>query len=414
MSACRAERSQQLERRSAQQLREPSMKGADLDPASGLEHLFVQVAQCRRQRASICLAESARAQFDLALGVAAAPGRERRQPLVQPHPHFACGLAGKRDRQDLLRLAAIEQGAQDPRHQHPCLAGTGARLDRDTATRIARRRIERFPRCDLSVDSIRRPSARLHVHQAAFAAGQWSRRHRPAPRNRRMPGLHPTPAVERRRQSVAARHRCLVRAVRRCAPRPDARRLDRLALVQRQVHRRRREIGVTLPGEQRGVERELRVLLRALDEGAQPFGAACLVVDQLGRWPVRSNHAVDAVDDAVHLDAVPFRRMRAQVDLAALPAGTAGVAPVQPFDVARRHAREGGGERQEGRGLEMALLLNLLRNGQQSRLFRGGSVRRMPGGLEALQNLMKPCAEVPLLDFVVELLGIAQPSMRNA
>ena len=53
-------------------------------------------------------------------------------------------------------------------------------------------------------------------------------------------------------------------------------------------------------------------------------------------------------------------------------------------------------------------MIYLLRHGQQSRLFRGGSVRRMPGGLEALQNLMKPCAEVPLLDFVVELLGIAQ------
>ena len=59
------------------------------------------------------------------------------QPLVQPRAHLAGGLAREGDGQDLLRLRAVEQRAQDARHQHPGLAGAGAGLDDDAAPRVA-------------------------------------------------------------------------------------------------------------------------------------------------------------------------------------------------------------------------------------------------------------------------------------
>ena len=174
-----AERRQQLERRGAQQLGEPCMEGANLDPAAGREHALVKSPEGRCQGVGLRLAETARTQFDCAFCIAAARCGVGRQPLVQPNPHLARGLAGERDREDLVRLAAVEQRTQDARHQHPGLARTGAGLDRDAATRIAGDGVERLARREPTVDAIRRTVRRVDAHPVASAVDHWSRRHNP-------------------------------------------------------------------------------------------------------------------------------------------------------------------------------------------------------------------------------------------
>ena len=82
---------------------------------------------------------------------------------------------------------------------------------------------------------------------------------------------------------------------------------------------------------------------------------------------------------------------------------------MQPRDVARREALETGGEGQEVRGVEMALVLRPAARWPSSRASSAAAVSGACAcRVEALQDLVQPGAVVALLDFVVELLGIAQ------
>ena len=67
----------------------------------------------------------------------AARAREVGQPFLQPLAHLARRLLGEGDGQDLGRLGAVQQRAQDARHQHPGLARACARLHRHVAARVA-------------------------------------------------------------------------------------------------------------------------------------------------------------------------------------------------------------------------------------------------------------------------------------
>src|SRR5574343_351036 len=99
----------------------------------------------------------------------------------------ARGLAGEGDRQHLLRLSALEQGAQDARNQHPGLAGAGAGLDDDAAGGVAGDGVEAGAVDRLAVGTVgggvrraHRPSPSVAASAASSGgAAQWSRRHRP-------------------------------------------------------------------------------------------------------------------------------------------------------------------------------------------------------------------------------------------
>jgi hypothetical protein len=151
-----------------------------------------------------------------------------------------------------------------------------------------------------------------------------------------------------------------------------------------------------------------------LTERAQSLRATGLVVDQFGNRPLRSGDAVDPVDDALHLDTVPFRRARSQLDFAALPAGAAGIAPMQPFDVARREAREGGGKREKGRDFEMAFLLHLMRDVEKPGLF----LAAVPGScLVDWKRCRTSCNQVPKSRFSTSSSSsssLRRPSIRKA
>jgi len=67
---------------------------------------------------------------------------KRLQPFLQALAHFARGLLGEGDGQNLVRRGAIEQRAQHARDQHPGLARTRAGLDRHAARRVAGNGIE--------------------------------------------------------------------------------------------------------------------------------------------------------------------------------------------------------------------------------------------------------------------------------
>ena len=85
--------------------------------------------------------DTAQALLQLAASVTddfvAARAREVGQPFLQPLAHLARRLLGEGDGQDLGRLGAFEQRAQDARHQHPGLARACARLHRHVAARVA-------------------------------------------------------------------------------------------------------------------------------------------------------------------------------------------------------------------------------------------------------------------------------------
>jgi hypothetical protein len=161
---------QQLDRRGAQQLSEPGVEGADLDPPPRRQHIVIKATQRRRQTLRIGAAQAAHSELRDALFVAAACRCESGQPLVEAHAHFARRLAGERDRENFLRLAAVEQSPQDARDEHPGLAGTRAGLHRDAATRVAGHRVERVAGSVLRVDPVGGPVASVDRHAPAFEA----------------------------------------------------------------------------------------------------------------------------------------------------------------------------------------------------------------------------------------------------
>ena len=157
---------QQLERRGAQQLREPRMEGAHLDRPARSQHARVQG---RELRCEFTRFAGGHAALDERLD-ARRIGRTRRaelaQPVVQPLAHLAGRLARERDREDLVRLRTVEQRAQDARNEHPGLAGAGAGFDDDAAARVAGERVERVP-CDRSVIGAVRGRMSVESHAAS-------------------------------------------------------------------------------------------------------------------------------------------------------------------------------------------------------------------------------------------------------
>ena len=281
---------------SAQQLREPGVEGADLHRPPALSTRACSCAQrgsqARASAGGTPRARSASARVLVGAGVA----RTRASHSSRRCAHFAGGLAGEGDRQDLVRRGAVEQGAQDARHQHPGLAGAGAGLDDDAAPRIAGQRRRSAPRR-------RRARRRGRPAQAApdapaFTSLQWSRRHRPraSQNSQTVPSPSAGKAAPARMRAGSAAipaspARALCCDVVRARSRPTL-----VGLVEREV------AGRTEPRlrcrMQRGIERELGVLERL---AAPCPSSACasvgLVVDQLQRRAARG--AVDAVDAAV-------------------------------------------------------------------------------------------------------------------
>ena len=150
-----SELGEQLQRRGAQQLREPCMEGPNLDRTSTAQDAFVQFAERRRKRTSLRIVKTARAQLGDSLVIAARRRGEFAQPVVEPLTHLACRLAGECDREDLVRLRAGEQRSEDSRHQHPRLAGAGTSLDDDAAAGVASGGIERVARHAAAIDGVR-------------------------------------------------------------------------------------------------------------------------------------------------------------------------------------------------------------------------------------------------------------------
>ena len=137
-----SELAEQLQRRCAQQLREPRVKRADLYRVPAAQDALMQARQLRRQRAGLGRRDAPLHQCLDARCIARARRGELAQPLGQACAHLACGLARERDREYFLRLGALEQRAQDARDQHPGLARAGAGLDDDAAPRVAGNRVE--------------------------------------------------------------------------------------------------------------------------------------------------------------------------------------------------------------------------------------------------------------------------------
>ena len=165
-----AEFGQQIERRSAQQLREPGVEGAHLDRAAAGQHLLVQADQCLRLQLRGTAVDATQHQLlDRAIVI---ESREALQPLGQARAHLAGGLARESDRQDVLRRSTVEQRTHDARHQHPGLAGTGTGFDDDGTARVAGGGVERLAADAAAIQAVGRCS---HV----ATSPQWSRRHRP-------------------------------------------------------------------------------------------------------------------------------------------------------------------------------------------------------------------------------------------
>ncbi len=130
-----AELGQHVHRRGAHQAREPAVKGVDLHRAPTGQHAPIELLQGAGLLRGLLWGQAAHHQFALALGVI---GRGKvTQPLEEALAHLGRGLVGEGDGQNLLRLRPVEQRPQDPRHQHPRLAGPGAGLDDHAAARIA-------------------------------------------------------------------------------------------------------------------------------------------------------------------------------------------------------------------------------------------------------------------------------------
>ena len=100
-----AEPVEQLQRRGAQQLREPGVEGADLDRPAGREHACRAAppssARASRRRAGATPRSTQRRD---ALAVARARRAKLGEPFVEPLAHLAGRLAREGDREDLVRL----------------------------------------------------------------------------------------------------------------------------------------------------------------------------------------------------------------------------------------------------------------------------------------------------------------------
>ena len=150
------------------------MESAHLDRAATEQQLFMQVAQPRLERLRTGSSHATLHQRIDAL--CRARIGELAQPLRQALAHLARCLAREGDGENLLRLRAIEQRAQDTRHQHPRLARAGAGLDGDAAPRVAGDGVEGLARGLSTIDAI---GGRIDQNTASSPSGQWSRRHRP-------------------------------------------------------------------------------------------------------------------------------------------------------------------------------------------------------------------------------------------
>ena len=124
---------QHSQRRVAQQAGEPCMKGSELHRSATIEQAPIEVFQTRRRFRCFRWLDAAYDKFSNQLFRRAL--REIFKPLIEPLAHFASGLLGEGNGQDLVRFAGavalFQQGSHDARHQHPGLARTGAGLDSD-------------------------------------------------------------------------------------------------------------------------------------------------------------------------------------------------------------------------------------------------------------------------------------------
>ena len=112
--------------------------------------LLLQAAQRRGHEFGLRRAHTAQLKLVDTLFVCARSIRKLSQPLAQPFAHFAGGFAREGNGQDLLRLRAVEQCAQDARDQHPGLACTSAGFHHNAAQRVAGCAIKLFLRHGLT------------------------------------------------------------------------------------------------------------------------------------------------------------------------------------------------------------------------------------------------------------------------
>ena len=203
---------QHRQRRVAQQGGEPAVEGADLHRPARCQQARVQAPAARAQLRASAGAAMPRAASACA-STSARAVRKLVQPFVQALAHFAGGLLGEGDGQDLVRLGAGQQGAQDARDQHPGLAGAGAGLHRDAAARVAgdgvealaARRARRCVRrraapgrcaadCEAHCPEVPAAQAARRAELADLAFAQRRQRLRPAPMRRQVVAGCPAPA----------------------------------------------------------------------------------------------------------------------------------------------------------------------------------------------------------------------------
>jgi hypothetical protein len=89
--------------------------------------------------------------------------RKLSQPGMQTLAHFTGGFFGEGDGQDVLRLHAIQQGPNDPGHQHPGLASPRTRFNHHAALRVAGDLIKQAAINQLVVDLVGRSLCTAHA-----------------------------------------------------------------------------------------------------------------------------------------------------------------------------------------------------------------------------------------------------------
>ncbi len=141
-----------------QQLRKPRVEGADLDHAAAAQQARMQGGELAFAGCGLSFAHAAIAQ--LLDSLRGRGGCKIGKPFLQALAHLASGLAGEGDRDNLLRLRARQQSAQDARDQHPSFASAGTGLHHHAARGIASDTVERRW---LDLHTVDRVSGALHA-----------------------------------------------------------------------------------------------------------------------------------------------------------------------------------------------------------------------------------------------------------
>jgi hypothetical protein len=148
---------EQRERCRTQQLREPAVKGADLDRSSRREHAGLKRAELGRERLGTRRIDAAIDEWRARVVHGSSAASRNSASHWSSRSRISPAAARReRDRQDLVRRRPIEERAQHARDQHPGLARAGTRLDDARTRRVAGGGVERRRIDAPAVDTQRR------------------------------------------------------------------------------------------------------------------------------------------------------------------------------------------------------------------------------------------------------------------